>query len=77
MLTFKIKKDIILIEVFMKDIGIGLIIIVVVFLIVDFIYTEKNTCVITPGNGYNNIEEKCGILKKQLDIDINVFGRYW
>ena len=59
----------------MKDIGIGLIIIIVVFLIVDFIYTEKNTCVIN--NNYVVSEEKCGILKKELDIDFYLFERYW
>ena len=59
----------------MKEILIGIIIIVIAFLIIDFIYTEKNTCVIN--NGYERSEEKCGILKKQLNIDINLFDRYW
>lgn len=59
----------------MKDIFIGLVIIVVAFLIIDFIYTEKNTCLIEENNSYS--EMKCGIIKKQLDIDINIFNRYW
>ena len=59
----------------MKDIFIGLVIIVVAFLIIDFIYTEKNTCLIEENNSYS--EMKCGIIKKQLDIDINIFNKYW
>ena len=61
----------------MKDILIGLIIILVAFLIIDMIYTEKNTCLITENNGYTITEVKCGIIKDQLNIDINLFGRYW
>lgn len=59
----------------MKDILIGMIIIIVAFLIIDFIYTEKNTCVIS--DGFGKTEEKCGIIKKQFNIDINLFDRYW
>ncbi len=61
----------------MKDIFIGLLIIIVVFLIVDFIYTEKNTCVTSSCTGCALEEEKCGIIKKELEIDIYLFGRYW
>ena len=61
----------------MKDIFIGLVIIAVAFLIIDFIYTEKNTCLIKENNNYTNTEVKCGIIKKQMDLDINLFGRYW
>lgn len=60
----------------MKDIFIGLLIALVVFLITDFLYTEKNTCIITQDN-YVKTEEKCGIIKKQLNKDIYLFGRYW
>ena len=76
MLTFKGKKVIILLEGrIMKDIFIGLAIIVVVFVIIDFLYTEKNTCLIE--EKHIKTEEKCGIIKKQLDININLFDRYW
>lgn len=61
----------------MKDILIGLVIILVAFLVIDFIYTEKNTCLIRENNSYTITEVKCGIIKKQLDLDINLFGRYW
>ncbi len=60
----------------MKDIAVGLVIIFVCFLIGDFIYTEKNTCpkqaVIGEAQAY-----KCGLIKKQFDINIDLFGRYW
>ncbi len=59
----------------MKDIVIGLIIAIVVFIIGDFIYTEKNECIIN-NNGKSEVE-KCGFLKKQLDINIDLFDRYW
>ena len=59
----------------MKDILIGLVIILVAFLLIDFIYTEKNTCLINENNSISEV--KCGVIKKQLDIDINLFGRYW
>ena len=61
----------------MKAIFIGLIIIFVVFLVIDFIYTEKNICVIEENSGYTKTEVKCGIIKNQFDIDINLFDRYW
>ena len=61
----------------MKDIFLGILIIAVVFLIVDFIYTEKNTCLVKECNGCSQIESKCGIIKKELGIDINLFDRYW
>ena len=60
---------------YMKDILIGIVIVLVAFFIIDFIYTEKNTCVIS--SGYQNKEEKCGVLKKELNIDIYLFDRYW
>ncbi len=55
----------------MKDIAIGLVIIIVCFLVIDFIYTEKNVC------NKETIEYKCGVLKKQFNINIDIFGRYW
>lgn len=60
----------------MKDIFVGIVIIIVAFLLIDFFYTEKNTCdkVITGGGTQ---EYKCGILKKQSDIEIDLFGRFW
>lgn len=61
----------------MKDVFVGILIIIIAFLIVDFIYTEKNTCVIQECSGCPITEEKCGIIKKQLNIDINLFNRYW
>lgn len=57
----------------MKDIVIGVIILVCVFLVVDFIYTEKNVCTIST----DNQEYKCGILKTQLDTELYLFDRYW
>lgn len=60
----------------MKDIVIGLIICLVCFLVVDFIYTEKNTCMVGQ-NGYYTKEYKCGLIKKQFDINIDIFDRYW
>ena len=59
----------------MKDILIGIVIIIVAFLVIDFIYTEKNTSLIE--ENHITTEEKCGVIKKQLNIDINLFGRYW
>ena len=58
----------------MRDIAIGLLIILVAFLIIDFKKKKKNTCII---NDYTNEEVKCGVIKKQLNIDIDLFGRYW
>ena len=60
----------------MKDILIGIIIIFVVFLIGDFIYAEKNTCI---RNEKEHIGEfcKCGLIKNQFDINIYIFDRYW
>ncbi len=59
----------------MKDAIVGVLIVAVVFLAVDFVYSEQNTCVIR--NSYGTKISKCGILKKSLDIDINVLDRYW
>ncbi len=59
----------------MKDILIGIIIVIVAFFIIDFIYTEKNTCLIDENNSYSEV--KCGIIKKELNVDIDLFGRYW
>ena len=56
----------------MRDILIGLLIILGVFLIGDFIYSNNNVCKVE----YNQTV-KCGFLKKQLDIDVNLFNRYW
>ncbi len=61
----------------MKNIFIGILIVIVVFLIIDFIYTEKNTCIVAGNTGWVQREAKCGIIKNQFDIDINLFGRYW
>ena len=60
----------------MKDVLIGLVIIIVVALVADFIYTEQNTCVIN-NKVEVNASYKCGFLKKQMDIDIKLFDRYW
>lgn len=60
----------------MKDILIGLVIILIAFLVVDFIYSEKNYCEkVHYGSG--NESYKCGIIKKNLDINIDLFNRYW
>lgn len=60
----------------MKDILIGLVIIFACFLIGDFIYTEKNTCTKKASIGESQ-EYKCGFIKKQFDINIDLFDRYW
>ncbi len=60
----------------MRDILVGLLILVVCFLIGDFIYTEKNTCQVN-NNGFAVKERKCGLIKKQFDINIDIFGRLW
>ncbi len=60
----------------MKDIMVGIIILIAGFFIIDFIYTEKNTCDVSKSS-YSNETAKCGLLKKQFDLDVNVFGRYW
>lgn len=59
----------------MRDILIGIILLAAGFLIVDFIYTEKNTCSITDNYGIKN--HKCGILYKELNINVYFFERYW
>ena len=59
----------------MRDIFIGLIIAIVCFFIVDFIYTEKNTCWIDK-IGVSE-PKKCGIIKDKMDIDIYLFERFW
>lgn len=56
----------------MRDIIIGLLIILGIFLLVDFLYSNNNVCKVE----YDKTV-KCGILKKELDIDINLFDRYW
>lgn len=60
----------------MKDILIGLIIIVAIFLIGDFIYAEKNIC-IRGEAGHVGEKTKCGLIKKEFDINIHIFNRYW
>lgn len=60
----------------MKDIIIGIVIILVVFLIGDFLYAEKNTCIRNEPGHVNEIT-KCGLVKKELDINIYLFERYW
>ncbi len=59
----------------MRDVLIGVLILLISFLVADFIYTEKNTCSITDEYGVKN--EKCGILYKELDLNIYFFERYW
>lgn len=61
----------------MRDIFIGLCIIAVAFLVIDFIYTEKNSCVVQTCSTCPKTEAKCGIIKKQFDINIDIFDRYW
>lgn len=60
----------------MKDILIGFIIIIACFLVADFIYSEKNTCSKTLVSG-TTTEYKCGLIKKQFNIDIDFLDRYW
>ena len=60
----------------MKDVLIGFLIIVGVFLIGDFIYSEKNYCEFTTTMKTKE-EMKCGLLKKQFDLDIHFFNRLW
>ncbi len=60
----------------MKDILIGIIIIIVIFLIGDFIYAEKNIC-IRGETGHIGEKTKCGLIKKQFDLNIYLFDRYW
>lgn len=61
----------------MKDVVIGIIIVIVIAIIGDFIYTERSTCIIQECGGCPREEVKCGILKKQLNVDLELFGRYW
>lgn len=61
----------------MRDIFIGLVIILVCFLLIDFISTEKNTCEKVEYNGAKSENYKCGILKNNLDLEIDLFNRYW
>ena len=56
----------------MRDALIGVIIMLVVGIVADFIYTEKNKCVVGYGETY-----KCGFLKEQMNIDLKLFDRYW
>ena len=56
----------------MRDVLIGIVIIFAVFLVGDFIYSNNHVCNV----GYGETK-KCGILKNQLDIDIELFDRYW
>lgn len=60
----------------MKDILVGIVIILGVFLIGDLIYSEQNTCV---RSEIEHLGEfcKCGLLKNQFDISIYIFDRYW
>ena len=59
----------------MKNIFIGCLIIIGIFLVIDFVYTTKNTCTVNTGTRIDNVS--CGLIKKEFDIDINLFGRYW
>lgn len=59
----------------MKDIFNGLMVCIILFIVVDFIYTTKNTCTII--KNHNETTENCGILKKNLDYNIYFFNRYW
>lgn len=60
----------------LKDVLTGLVIVLVVLLIGDFIYSEDNTCV---RSEKEHIGEfcKCGLLKNKFDISIYIFDRYW
>lgn len=60
----------------MRGILIGLIIIIIVFLIGDFIYAKKNTCLRGEPNHMGEVT-KCGLIKKQFDINIHILDRYW
>lgn len=60
----------------MKDIFVGILIILVIFLVGDFIYSEKNTCT-SSEVGHIGEQAKCGFLKKNSDINIYLFDRYW
>ncbi len=59
----------------MKDILIGFIIILVIALGIDFIYSEKNSCLVTDEYGTQDV--KCGFLKKEMNIDFKLLDRYW
>ena len=59
----------------MRDILIGILILIISFVVVYFIYTEKNTFTITDQYGSNNY--KCGIVYKELNFNVYVFERYW
>jgi len=59
----------------MKEILIGILIVLCCFIVIDFIYTEKNECIIEKA-GYSEAK-KCGILKEKADINLEIFGRYW
>ena len=59
----------------MKDIIIGIILIIVIFIGIDFFYSNKHICTKTTPFAVENI--KCGIIKNELDIEIELFDRYW
>ena len=59
----------------MKNVLIGCIIILGIFIVIDYIYTTKNSCTVNTGSSIENVG--CGIIKNSFDIDINLFGRYW
>ncbi len=59
----------------MKDVLIGVVIVLVICIGVDFIYSEKNSCLVTESFTTENV--KCGFLKKQMNIDIKFLDRYW
>ena len=59
----------------MRDVLIGFVIILVIALGIDFIYTEKNTCMVSDPSGTH--EYKCGFLKDQMNIDFKLLDRYW
>lgn len=59
----------------MRDILIGVAIIFCCFLIGDYIYTEKNTCVVA--DAFSTQECKCGILFKNFELKVYYLERYW
>ena len=56
----------------MKNVLIGCIIILGIFIVIDYIYTTKNSCTVNVGSSIENVG--CGIIKNSFDIDINLFA---
>ena len=56
----------------MRDILVGILIILGVFLLVDLLYSNNHVCKVEFGQ-----TAKCGIIKNELDVDIKLFNRYW